>query len=87
MTAYLVERYLPGMSEAQASAAVRRAPAACAELTAAGRRVRYLGSILMPSDEACFCRFDADSEETVARVNELAGIPFARITEAHIVLP
>lgn len=82
MTAYLVERYLPGLSEADITAALDRARATCAELTAGGTPIRYLGSTFLPDEEACLCRFDADRPETVVRANELAAFPFARITPA-----
>lgn len=86
MSAYLVERYLPGLSEADVRSGVSRVPAACAELTAAGHGVRYVGSIFLPLEEACFCRFDGDRSETVAEVNERAQFAFARVT-AGISIP
>jgi hypothetical protein len=80
MNSYLVERYLPGLSEADVRSAVSRVQAACAELSAAGRGVRYIGSIFLPLEEACFCRFDSDRSETVAEANERAEFAFARVT-------
>ena len=80
MNSYLVERYLPGLSEAELRIALERVEAACAELSAAGMAIRYLGSILLPVEEACFCRFDSDLPETIARANDQAQLPFARIT-------
>ena len=41
--------------------------------------VSYLGSLYLPSDESCLCRFHAPNPESVRRINELAGVPFARI--------
>jgi hypothetical protein len=82
MTAYLVERYLPGLSETDLAAALDRARETCAELTAGGSPIRYLGSTFLPDEEACLCRFDADRAETVVRANELAEVPFARVTPA-----
>jgi Protein of unknown function (DUF4242) len=79
---YLVERYLPDLSEADLRTALDRARARCAELSATGTPVRYLGSTFLPGEEACLCRFEAEREETVARANELAELPFSRITEA-----
>jgi uncharacterized protein DUF4242 len=80
MNSYLVERYLPGVSEAEVRAGVSRVRAACAELSAEGSAVRYAGSTFLPLEEACFCRFDSDRSETVAEANERAQFPFARIT-------
>ena len=76
MPTYLVERYLPGRDRAWLEAALGR--------LAKGRRgVAYLGSTYVPSDDSCFCRFDAESAEKVRDANEIAGVPLARITEAY----
>jgi hypothetical protein len=72
MSTYLVERYLPGRDRAWLEEALARIPRNDVE-------VSYLGSLYVPSDESCFCRFSAPGEESVRRVNELAGVPFARI--------
>ena len=87
MNSYLVERYLPGVSEAELRRGLDRAQATCAELRAGGAEVRYLGSIFLPLEEACFCRFDGDSEEVIAEVNRRAELAFARITAGVTVLP
>ena len=87
MNTYLVERYLPGMSEAELRAGLARADAVCGELRAAGTEVRYLGSIFLPLEEACFCRFDGDRPEAVAQVNERAQLAFARITAGVAIAP
>jgi Nickel responsive protein SCO4226-like len=87
MNSYLVERYLPGLSETDVRAALERVQAACGELSAAGEAIRYLGSILLPTEEACFCRFDSDHPETVATANEQARLPFARITPGLAIRP
>ena len=87
MNSYLVERYLPGLSEAEVRAGLARAQSACAELCTAGIEVRYLGSIFLPLEEACFCRFDGDRQEAVAEVNERAQLPFARITAGVAIAP
>jgi hypothetical protein len=44
--------------------------------------VRYLGSTIVPGDEACFCQFEGPSEAAVAEANTRAGVPFDRIVEA-----
>ena len=72
MSTFLIERYLPGRDRAWLEAALARIPRADAD-------VSYLGSLYVPSDESCFCRFTAPDEENVGRQNELAGVPFARI--------
>jgi hypothetical protein len=75
MPTYLVERYLPGRDRAWLEAALARLPKK-------RRGVAYLGSIYVPSDESCFCRFEAASAESVRDANEVAGVPFARIVAA-----
>jgi len=75
MTTYLVERYLPGRDRAWLEAVLARIPRDDAD-------VSYLGSLYVPSDESCLCRFSAPDAESVMRVNELAGAPFARVVAA-----
>jgi hypothetical protein len=76
---YLVERYLPGTSATSMARGAARAERAAAQLTDEGTPVRFLGSTVLPDEEACFCRFEADSAEAVAEANALARFPFARI--------
>ncbi len=75
MSTYLVERYLPGRDRAWLVEALAQLPRDDAD-------VSYLGSLYVPSDESCFCRFSAPDADSVRRVNELAGVPFARIVAA-----
>lgn len=82
MAVYLVERYLPGIDGEGVRALAARLRAACAQLRDDGTPVRYLGSLFLPGEESCFCRFEAPSVEAAARLNELAGTPYARISEA-----
>ena len=72
MSTYLVERYLPGRDRMWLEQALARLPEGDVD-------VSYLGSLYVPSDESCFCRFSAAGAENVRRVNELAGVPFARV--------
>jgi len=87
VNAYLVERYLPGLSEADVRAALSRTEAACADLRSAGTEIHYRGSTFLPLEEACFCRFDSDRAETVDEVNQRAQLAFARITPAVAIEP
>jgi hypothetical protein len=72
MPTYLVERYLPGHDRAWLEAALAR-------LRHGAGGVTYLGSLYVPTDEACLCRFQADDAQRVRDANVLAGLPFARI--------
>ena len=87
MNSYLVERYLPGFSEADLRVAIGRVQVACAELSAAGTPVRYGGSLFLALEETCFCRFDSEHAETAATANERAQFPFARITPTVVIAP
>jgi hypothetical protein len=77
--AFIVERYLPGLSHAELLRSLERLTQVTEELGREGELVRYLGSTIVPEDEACFCHFEAHSEVAVARANERAGVPFHRI--------
>jgi hypothetical protein len=79
---YLVERYLPGIAAAELERALERLEETTRELQREGAEIRYLGSTIVPEDEACFCQFDAHSEELVAEANRKAGIEFDRIVSA-----
>ena len=75
MPTYLVERYLPGRDRAWLEAALARLPRERSG-------VAYLGSTYVPSDDSCFCRFEAETADDVRDANEVAGVPFARIVAA-----
>jgi Protein of unknown function (DUF4242) len=79
---YLVERYVPVVSPAELERALEQLKETTLELQSEGAHVRYLGSTIVPEDEACFCQFDAPSEELVAEANRRAGIEFDRIVPA-----
>ena len=83
MPTYFVERYLPGHDRAWLEAALARLPKD-------GSDVTYLGSTYVPAEDSCFCRFEASNAEDVRFVNELARVPFSRIspaTEIHVPSP
>ncbi|HTT29748.1 MAG TPA: nickel-binding protein [Solirubrobacteraceae bacterium] len=85
--AYLVERYLPGLAEADVRLALRRAEAACAALRASGTEIHYRGSIFLALEEACFCRFDSERAEAVTEANQRAGLAFARVSPGVAIEP
>jgi hypothetical protein len=83
---YVVERYLCGLSHSDL----------LLELSSLGRAmeergeapvVRYLGSTIVPGDEACYCQFEGPTEAAVAEANRRAGLPFDRIVPAVAVTP
>jgi hypothetical protein len=83
--AFLVERYLPGVSQDEVLAGIDRVQRSL-EL-ASPITVRYLGCTFLPEEEAVICRFDAPSAEEVARVNRRANFAYDRIVIAEELLP
>ena len=81
MQCYVVERHLPGFTSDQLPAAAAKAKAASAELSQEGTPVRYLRSMFIPTEQKCFCMFEAASPAAVKHAQERAGLPFIRIVE------
>ena len=77
-TGFLVECYWPGVGEGTASKVSRRLKATTGE----GRRVRYLGALLVPEEETLFCFFDG-TEEEVRSLTEVAGLPSDRFVRCR----
>ena len=84
---YVVERYLPGLSRSDLSLRLSRLEPATEALRTEGSAVRYLGSTIVPEDEACFCEFEGPSVSAIAEANRRAGAPFDRIVPALAVRP
>lgn len=82
MAVFMVERELKGISMADLAAAQQRAIKTSNNYAAKGTPVRYIRSAFVPDDGRCMCLFDADSAESVVRVNEDARIPFTRVVPA-----
>jgi hypothetical protein len=74
---FLVERYLPSMTEDAVAAAVERTGA---EATGA----RHLVSIHLADEETCLSLFEADGVEAVGAANEDGRFPFDRIIEVRV---
>jgi len=87
MPVFMVERDLPGITAAQLGDAQRAAIEASRAFTARGQSVRYVRSTFVPGDSRCMCLFEAASPELVRDVNEAAGLPFSRVTEALDLTP
>jgi hypothetical protein len=87
MTQYMVERYLPGVTQQHFEKLRSRIAAAADSVSAPGASVRYLGSTFVPEEESCFCRFESANADGVRRACEQAGVSFARIVETHDFTP
>ena len=82
MAKYVVERYLPGITPDQLTAAAGSAKSTTAQMTDEGTPVRYLRSTFIPGEEKCFCLFEGPSAEAVRTANDRAQLPYERIVEA-----
>ena len=82
MRSYLVELYHPRPVGEGFAAAASRARAEAAAVACAARRVRYVRSLFLPTDETCFHEFEAPSAEVLERAARRVGLPYDRIVEA-----
>jgi hypothetical protein len=85
--AYMVERYLPGITEGELEEANTRLTAAVRALAAQGVEVRYLSSTFIPAEESCFYRFESRGANDVRRACDEARVSFARIVETRDTAP
>jgi hypothetical protein len=79
---YVAECFWPGVGETELSALDERARASADSLLEQGRSVRYLGSLLMRTDEVVLCLFAGDAD-AVRAAAERAHVPFERIVVAE----
>lgn len=87
MAVYMVDRDLPGITMDQLAAAQKAAIETGERLTAAGKPVRYIRSMFVPSEAHCMCLFEASSPEVVKQLNDEAKIPYTRVLEAADLTP
>jgi hypothetical protein len=76
---YLVERYVSPVAAVDLAASSARVLRLC---TGADSRVRYLYSAYLPTEDTCFCLFQAASSDAVRSVNEQAHFALDRIVDA-----
>ena len=62
--------------------ATNRAHAASAELRNEGRKVEYVGAILVPADEVVFHVFAAECMATVREASTRASVEYERVVES-----
>lgn len=82
MSVFMVERDLKGIAMEDLAAAQKAAIATAAAMRDEGARVQYLHSSFVPGDGRCMCFFAADSAHEVQALNDRAGLPYHRVTEA-----
>lgn len=79
---YVAECFWPGVTKGDLVRLDARALATVGHTTDASGRVRYLGALLLPTDEVVFCFFDGPSAEAVEIIARRAKIPFDRILQS-----
>jgi hypothetical protein len=82
--AYLVERYISPANADELAESTARAAALCADRDHIGARVQYLYAAYLPSQDTCFCLFQAASSDAVHAVNDHADFALDRITDAEL---
>jgi uncharacterized protein DUF4242 len=70
------------MTEALLAEVHRLLHQAARRVSSTGEAVRYLQCIYLPADDRCLCLFEAADLSHVRRVNEIAQVPFRRISPA-----
>ena len=75
----MAECFWPGVTEEKVAEAGERSRLAAGLVAPDGRSSRYVGSILVPSDEIALCLFEASSEAAATELARAAAIPFERI--------
>jgi hypothetical protein len=84
---YLVERYVPGLTEAGHRTDCVRALHVTTTMFSEGLGVAFLGSTFIPDEEAVLCLFEGQSPQDVAEANRRIGVHVDRITRAVRVRP
>ena len=83
MATFLIERYWVGVGDGALRAALARLDRARVQMAGEGRIVQHLGSYLMADDQVVFSFMRATSAAWVREANELAALPFERISEVN----
>jgi len=79
---YLVELRRPGAGWAELREIAERARLVAGELRTAGTPVRFLRSVYVPEDDACFLLYEAPSEDSLQEALGKAGLAASRVATA-----
>jgi hypothetical protein len=82
MSVFMVERELKGIAMEDLAAAQKAAIATAEAMRSEGTEIRYMHSSFVPADGRCMCFFDGENAEQVKSLNDRAGIPYSRVSEA-----
>ncbi len=77
----MAECFWPGVSAQKVADAGERVRQASNAISSDDRFSRYLGSILVPTDEIAFCLFEAATIEAATELAKRAAVPAERILE------
>jgi hypothetical protein len=81
MNSYRVELHLPAADPASLAVAGERARWAVEELAREGVTVRWIRSVYVAEEDACFLVFEAPSPEAVSEASRRAALEYQRIVE------
>jgi hypothetical protein len=76
---YLVELHRPGAGWAELGQTAERARQVAGALRAAGTPVRFLRSVYVPEDDACFLLYEAPSEDLLREALGKAGLAASHV--------
>lgn len=77
MRVFVVERHLVGWTRAEVDGLVHRLEEVASTMAEAG--VRYLGSVVLPTDEICLGLFEGSDAGSVAAANRDQGLRVDRV--------
>ncbi len=83
LATFLVDRTLPGLTAELLAEAHRCLQEAVRRVSGSGEEVRYVRCTYLPEEQRMLCLFEAATADVVRRVNEIAQMPFRRITPAR----
>ena len=86
-TTFMAECFWPGVTVRKVTDAGERLRQASLAVTSTGGFARYLGSILVPTDEISLCLFEAASLDAAGELGRRAGMPFERVLEIVSLAP
>jgi hypothetical protein len=81
---FLVERYVPGLTKDQFTAADRGIRRAVRDLVQTGAAIRLVSSTFIPAEEVVLSVFEACAQEAVIEANLRGGVRFDRIQSVEL---
>lgn len=84
MATFLAELYVPDCGERERAALAARVRAAAEKLSREGIPVRHLRSAFVPSEETCFCFFEAASANCAHEALIRAALEAVSVVEAYV---